>query len=154
MPDVFTPEQRSRIMRSVKTRDTEPELALRRALWALGVRGWRCHRQDLPGRPDIAFGPAKLAVFVDGAFWHGHPLKFNAGQSGEFWDNKVAQNIARDQRVVSKRAQLGWNVLRIWDFEVLRKPEDAARRVENQLRDLMHPSEAEDDTPNRPDTGR
>ncbi|MGI8731365.1 MAG: hypothetical protein ACR2LK_15525 [Solirubrobacteraceae bacterium] len=61
-------------MARVKGRDTGPEVTLRRALYAAGVRGWRCHRKSLPGRPDVAFGPARLAVFVDGAFWHGHPL--------------------------------------------------------------------------------
>lgn len=133
MPDVFSPQERSRIMSRIKARDTKPELALRRALWALGVRGWRCQRRDLPGRPDIAFGPAKLAVFVDGAFWHGHPSKYRAGQSGEFWDRKIAQNEARDRRADADLAALGWSVIRLWDFEVTRDPVEAARRVRRNL---------------------
>lgn len=136
MPDMFSQEERSRIMSRVKARDTKPELALRRALWALGVRGWRCHRQDLPGRPDIVFGPAKLAVFVDGAFWHGHPSKYKAGQSGEFWDRKIAENVARDTRVNAELTALGWTVLRLWDFDVLRDAKEAASRVKDSLRDL------------------
>ncbi len=136
MSDIFTPTERSRVMSRVKNRDTEPELALRRALWALGVRGWRCHRQDLPGTPDIAFGARKLAVFVDGAFWHGHPSKYKAGQSGEFWDRKIARNIGRDREVDRELARRGWTVLRIWDFAIREDAVGAARRVESLLRDL------------------
>ncbi len=143
MPDVFSKEERSRIMGRIKGRDTKPELALRRALWALGVRGWRCHRRDLPGRPDVAFGPAKLAVFVDGAFWHGHPSKYKAGQSGEFWDCKIAENVARDSRANAELTAIGWAVIRLWDFEVLEDPREAANRVKDGLRDLGYPRHRE-----------
>lgn len=135
MPDVFSQIERSRIMGRIKRRDTKPELILRRALWALGVRGWRCDRGDLPGRPDVAFGPAKVAVFVDGAFWHGHPSKYKTGQSGEFWDRKITENVARDRRTELELAELGWAVIRLWDFEVLRDPVEVASRVEQCLRD-------------------
>ena len=124
MSDVFTPEQRSRVMASIAGRDTGPEVALRKALWAEGVRGWRCHRADLPGKPDVAFGRGKLAVFVDGAFWHGHPSKFQKGKSGDFWDAKIARNIERDTTVNRLLADAGWTVVRIWDFEI---SDDAAR---------------------------
>lgn len=120
-------------MSRVKNRDTKPELALRRALWAIGLRGWRCHRRDLPGRPDIAFGPAKLAVFVDGAFWHGHPSKYKPGRSGEFWDRKIAGNVVRDDRANAELAAIGWNVIRLWDFEVMEDPVGAASRVKEGL---------------------
>jgi DNA mismatch endonuclease (patch repair protein) len=133
MPDVFNPEERSRIMARIKNRDTAPEISLRRAMWALGIRGWRCHRKDLPGRPDIAFGPARLAVFVDGAFWHGHPSKYKAGQSGEFWDRKIAENTARDRRADSALEELGWTTLRLWDFEVTADPLAAADTVRARL---------------------
>ena len=123
-------------MGRIKTRDTKPELALRHALWELGVRGWRCHRRDLPGRPDIAFGPARLAVFVDGAFWHGHPSKYKAGQSGEFWDRKISENVARDRRTNTELAAIGWAVIRLWDYEVLADPLGGANRVKERLREL------------------
>ncbi len=103
-------------MARVRTRNTQPEVALRRALHAAGVRGWRLHR-PLPGKPDLVFNRARLAVFVDGAFWHGHP-DYYRGQSGEFWDKKISGNRARDQRVDSELAALGWTVVRIWDFEI------------------------------------
>lgn len=116
-------------MARVKGRDTGPELALRRALWQLGVRGWRCHRHGLPGKPDLAFGRARLAVFVDGGFWHGHPRKWWPGRSGDYWDAKIARNIDRDRRVDAELAAAGWRVLRLWDFDVVRDPKAAAETV-------------------------
>lgn len=129
MPDTYPPETRSRVMAAVKGQDTGPELALRRALYAAGVRGWRCHRRDLPGRPDVAFGRNRLAVFVDGAFWHGRPDRYWQGRSGPYWDAKIARNQARDRRVDEELTVLGWRVLRLWDDDVDADPDAAARRV-------------------------
>ncbi len=127
-------------MARVRTRNTAPEIALRRALYAAGLRGWRLHR-PLPGRPDLAFGRARLCVFVDGAFWHGHP-NYYSGQSGEFWDRKIERNRQRDKRVNEELSKLGWRVLRLWDFEVERDPADCVRRVLEELRIGQEPSEA------------
>ncbi len=132
MPDTYSAETRSRVMASVKGRDTGPEMTLRRALYRAGVRGWRCHR-SLPGKPDLAFGRAQLAVFVDGGFWHGHPSKYWPGRSGAYWDAKIARNQARDRRVDAELAGLGWRSLRLWDFEVERDPDNAAERVREAL---------------------
>ncbi len=71
---------------------------------------------------------------MDGAFWHGHPSKFKAGQSGEFWDRKIAQNVARDQRVDTELSEEGWTVVRVWDFDVLDDPIAAATFIEDHLR--------------------
>ncbi|MGZ4215231.1 MAG: very short patch repair endonuclease, partial [Solirubrobacteraceae bacterium] len=98
-----------------------------------GVRGWRCNRRDLPGTPDLAFSRGKLAIFVDGAFWHGHPSKFRPGRSGAFWDEKIARNQARDREVEEELTALGWRVLRVWDFEVLKDPVAAVARVKALL---------------------
>lgn len=106
-------------MRRIKTRNTAPELALRQALWAAGIRGWRLHRNDLPGKPDLAWIGRRVAVFVDGAFWHGHPNHY-WGQSGPFWDAKIARNRERDERVTAELVAAGWLVIRLWDFEVRR----------------------------------
>jgi DNA mismatch endonuclease (patch repair protein) len=133
MPDTYSPAVRSRVMARVRGRDTSPEVALRRALYAAGVRGWRCHRADLPGKPDLAFGRAKLAVFVDGAWWHGHPSRYWKGRSGAYWDAKIASNKARDERVNRELAERGWRVLRLWDFEVENDPQGAARKVTEAL---------------------
>ncbi len=124
-------------MRRVKGKDTTPEIALRKALWAQGIRGWRLHRRDLPGTPDLAFGGSvRLAVFVNGAFWHGHPEKYWPGRSGEYWDKKIARNVERDGEVNASLAELGWTVLRLWDFDVLGNPSVAADRVATELKRL------------------
>ena len=132
MPDSLTAEQRSRLMRRVRTRDTAPELALRHALWAIGVRGWRLHAKDVPGRPDLVFRRVRVAVFVDGAFWHGHPDHYR-GQSGPFWDAKIERNRARDESVGEALAAAGWKVVRLWDFEVAKDPLGCAERVKLAL---------------------
>ncbi len=129
MADTYAPSIRSRVMAQVKSRDTAPELALRKALFALGVRGWRCHRKSLPGKPDLAFGKAQLAVFVDGGFWHGHPSKYWKGRSGPYWDAKIERNRERDARVSGELAAAGWRVLRLWDFEIEQDAKAAASRV-------------------------
>src|SRR5690554_229053 len=106
------------MMASIGKVNTAPEVKLRRALWAAGFRGYRLHRRDLPGTPDLAWIGKKIAVFVDGAFWHGHPSAFTPGKSGQFWDEKIRQNIARDERVDAELLESGWTVIRLWDFEV------------------------------------
>lgn len=116
-------------MAAVNSTDTGPEVLLRKTLYASGVRGWRLHRRDLPGKPDLAFGPARLAVFVDGGFWHGHPSKYWEGRSGEYWDKKIVRNKARDSEVNEQLSALGWKVLRLWDFEIENDPKSAADRV-------------------------
>lgn len=120
-------------MARVKGRDTGPELALRKALYAAGVRGWRCHRKNLPGRPDLAFGRARLAIFVDGGFWHGHPSKYWPGRSGVYWDEKIARNQRRDRRTDEELLAMGWDSLRLWDFEIERDPAVAAAAVTTAL---------------------
>jgi DNA mismatch endonuclease, patch repair protein len=87
----------------------------------------------LPGRPDLAFSRAKLAIFVDGAFWHGHPSKFVSGKSGPFWDEKISRNQARDRAVNQELASCGWRVLRLWDFEINRDLGATTARVIDEL---------------------
>lgn len=105
-------------MARIRSKDTKPELALRGALFAAGVRGWRCHSKSVPGKPDVAFGRWKVAVFVDGRFWHGHPDFFTFGKSGSYWDAKIARTQERDRAADKALEALGWTVLRFWDFEV------------------------------------
>jgi DNA mismatch endonuclease, patch repair protein len=93
-------------------------LTLRRALHAAGLRGWRCHNRQLPGKPDIAFTRWRVAVFVDGRFWHGHPDYFTFGKSGAYWDAKIARTQERDRLANEALSAAGWTVLRYWDFEV------------------------------------
>jgi DNA mismatch endonuclease (patch repair protein) len=118
MPDSVSPEVRSRIMRQVRAKDTRPELALRRALWGAGVRGWRCHVQSIVGTPDLAWSGRRVAVFVDSAWWHGHPSRWTPGRLPAKWDAKISRNKARDEEVNRVLAAQGWTVLRFWDFEL------------------------------------
>jgi DNA mismatch endonuclease (patch repair protein) len=104
-------------MARVKGRNTQPELALRKALWAAGLR-YRLHRK-LPGTPDLAFVSAKVAVFVDGCFWHGCPQHYSfPATRPEFWAAKLDRNVARDARVDAELTALGWNALRLWEHDI------------------------------------
>ena len=128
VPDHLSREGRSRNMAAIRSKNTKPELALRRALHARGVRGWRCHVRNLPGKPDLAFTRWKVAVFVDGAFWHGHPDHFTFGRGG-YWDQKIARTQNRDQLADQALDAAGWTVLRFWDFEVNSNAAACAERV-------------------------
>lgn len=105
-------------MARIRSKDTKPELAVRRGLYAAGARGWRCHPKAVPGRPDVAFTRRKIAVFVDGRFWHGHPDYFTPGKSGDYWDAKIARTQERDRIANQALVDQGWKVLRFWDFEI------------------------------------
>lgn len=117
-------------MSRIRGRDTKPEVALRRALHALGLR-YRLHAQ-LPGRPDILFVSARLAVFVDGAFWHGRDLRGLATQlhvRRKFWLEKIRENVRRDGRNDAALQARGFRVMRFWDDAVLDGPDRCAREV-------------------------
>ena len=120
-------------MASIRGGDTRPELLLRRALWREGVRGWRCHWRGPGGRIDVAFVRWRVAVFVDGSFWHGHPSKWTPGHWDGYWDEKIKRNIARDHRHEAALAEAGWNVVRVWDFEVEQDSAFVASRVVRAL---------------------
>jgi DNA mismatch endonuclease, patch repair protein len=121
-------------MTSVKRRDTAPEIGLRKGLYAAGVRGWRCDFKKAPGRPDLAWPGRRVAVFVDGAFWHGHPSRHKPGRSGEYWDKKIAANVERDRRVDRDLRDAGWVVVRVWDFEVQKNLDAVVSRVVRLLK--------------------
>lgn len=125
---------RKRIMSSIRSSNTRPELALRSALWKAGVRGWRCHLRDLPGRPDLAFTRWRVAIHVDGVWWHGRPDYFEPGSRGPYWDKKIGMNRRRDRRVDRQLRALGWRSIRIWDVDVLKNPEKSVKRVIVALR--------------------
>lgn len=134
VPDNLTKEQRSRAMARIKRRDTKPELLLRRALWSAGWRGYRVDDRRLPGRPDIAWTRHRVAVFIDGAFWHGHPSAYTPGQHGIYWDEKVARNCERDRLANAALTAMGWKVLRFWDFDVRKELAACLAEVARTLR--------------------
>ena len=120
-------------MGRVRQRDTAPELALRRELWRRGFR-YRLHPK-LPGHPDIAFSGPKLAVFVDGCFWHGCPLHGTMPKRNkEFWASKIARNIERDAEIDDKIAALGWQVVHVWEHEIKEDVGEVSSRIENRVR--------------------
>jgi len=123
-------------MARVKNKNTAPEMLLRKSLHAAGVRGWRCHKKDVPGTPDIVFTRWKLAVFVDGAFWHGHPSHYRPGRSGAFWDHKIEKNRQRDEEVNRLLSRLGYAVIRVWDFEIEKDPARVVRQISERLCEL------------------
>jgi DNA mismatch endonuclease (patch repair protein) len=122
-------------MAAVKGKNTTPELALRRALHAAGIRGWRIHYRRAAGTPDLAWPRLAVAVFIDGAFWHGHPSRHRPGRSGAYWDAKIARNVERDRQVDAALEEAGWRVVRVWDFEVHRDPSEVVVRVKSALRE-------------------
>jgi DNA mismatch endonuclease (patch repair protein) len=116
-------------MSSIRGSETRPELLLRRSLWSAGLRGWRCHFRGPGGRIDIAFTRWRLAVFVDGSFWHGHPSKWQPGRWQGYWDEKIKRNLARDAAQDDALRAAGWEVFRAWDFEVEHDPRGVASRI-------------------------
>nr|WP_320178941.1 very short patch repair endonuclease [Roseovarius pacificus] len=106
-------------MQAVKTKNTGPEMIVRRLLHKHGYR-YRLHRKDLPGRPDIVFSGKRKAIFVHGCFWHGHGCsKGRLPKSKlEYWKPKIERNKARDDRNVADLKDAGWQVLVIWQCEI------------------------------------
>jgi DNA mismatch endonuclease (patch repair protein) len=125
-------------MASIRGSDTKPELALRSALWRLGARGFRCHWQGPGGRIDIAFVGRKIAIFVDGSFWHGHPSKWQPERWQGYWDAKIKRNMARDDAQTRALTDVGWDVFRFWDFEVEQDATALARKVSKMLNSARH----------------
>lgn len=132
MTDKLSPERRSKNMAAIKGKDTKPELIVRSLVHSLGYR-YRLHRRDLPGKPDLVFGPRRKVMFVHGCFWHGcersgcsdaRRPKSNTG----YWNPKIEGNKARDQRHQLVLETMGWQVLVIWDCETKNLP-DLERRV-------------------------
>jgi DNA mismatch endonuclease, patch repair protein len=119
MVDRLSPQDRSRNMARIRGRDTGPEIRVRRALHAAGLR-FRLHCRDLPGKPDIVLPRWRTAVFVHGCFWHRHPGCPNASVPKTrvaFWDAKFAATVSRDARNIGSLRAMGWNVIIIWECE-------------------------------------
>jgi len=115
-----TPELRSRIMRAVKATDTSPEMTVRRLVHAMGYR-YRLHREGLPGKPDLVFPRLRKVIFVHGCFWHGHNCPRGARmpvRNKQYWEAKIARNVARDKRELRRLRSLGWKCLVIWECQI------------------------------------
>lgn len=119
MADWLTPEQRRRAMQAVKSKDTKPEMTVRRLVHRMGYR-YRLHRKGLPGRPDLVFGPRKKIIFVHGCFWHAHNCKYGRMPTSneDYWHPKLKRNQERDAENRAELKALGWNVLTLWECEI------------------------------------
>lgn len=136
MTDVFDKKKRSEIMSSVKSKDTKPEIIVRKLLHSMGYR-FRLHREDLPGTPDIVLPKYKKVIFVHGCFWHGHegcPRAKLPKTNTRVWREKIKKNIDRDQRNICELKSLGWTPLIIWGCEVhKRNLEEIKEKITNFL---------------------
>jgi DNA mismatch endonuclease, patch repair protein len=109
--------ERSAIMRAVKSRDTKPELFVRRLLWSIAP-GYRLYRVDLPGKPDVVYGRRRLVIFVHGCFWHGHDCARGARAprtNAAYWSAKIARNRARDESNLKTLAAQGWRTIVVYE---------------------------------------
>lgn len=132
--DRLSPRRRSANMRAIRSTDTAPELMLRRNLWGRGLR-YRLRQRIAGARPDLAFCDARVAVFVDGCFWHGCPVHYRppVGNAG-YWSAKIDGNCARDRRNDTALAADGWAVLRLWECDVRADPSAAGDEVARAVR--------------------
>jgi DNA mismatch endonuclease (patch repair protein) len=129
-----TSESRRRIMRAIKSRDTAPELFVRRLAHRMGYR-FRLHRKDLPGTPDLVFPGMRKAIFVHGCFWHSHDCGEGARvpkQNRSYWKKKLARNTERDEAAHEALTALGWKVTVFWECELRNR-----ERIERQLRNFL-----------------
>ena len=133
MNDVFSSQDRSRVMRAVKSKNTTPEMRVRRALHARGLR-FRLHRKDLPGAPDIVLAKWRICLFVNGCFWHGHDCARGSRTpktNTDYWVAKINRNIARDKRNTDTLKHAGWRVEVIWECET--KPDKALENAISRI---------------------
>ena len=136
MSDTMTPEQRHKIMSQVHSKNTTPERAVRHALWLRGYR-YRLNDRRLPGSPDLVLPKYRAVIFINGCFWHGHRVctKYTVPKTNEqFWREKVARNIARDELNAQRLDTLAWTVITVWECELSKKNLDATiTRIEVDL---------------------
>lgn len=133
--DVLTPEQRRKNMQAIKGKDTKIEIMLRQKLWEKGYR-YRKNYKNLPGRPDIVFLKLKIAIFCDSEFWHGYnweDKKKRLGTNREFWIKKIETNMERDKKVNEKLISDGWIVLRFWETEIKKNPDNCIKIIEEAI---------------------
>lgn len=130
MADTLSPEERSERMSRIRSRDTKPEVSLRKALHKLGLR-FRLHASGLPGKPDIIFRKQRIAIFVHGCFWHRHEgckVATTPKSNTEYWIEKFDRNVARDAATATRLREAGWHVVVTWECD-LSSPEKAASKA-------------------------
>lgn len=133
--DTVSRETRSRIMSSISSsRNRSTELRLRAHLIKSAISGWKLRPTQIQGKPDFVFPKARLAVFVDGCFWHSCPSCGRPPHSNlEYWDEKLMRNKQRDKMISKQLRRDGWRVLRVWEHSVLERPELLVARIRQML---------------------
>ena len=122
---------RRRGVAAVRSKNTKPEMAIRRMLHAAGYR-YRLHRSDLPGTPDLVFPSRKKVIFVNGCFWHGHSCEKGSRQpksNADYWIPKIARNVERDAENLAELNALGWQAMTVWECELRESPEELRGRI-------------------------
>lgn len=134
MADIWSKEKRSEVMAAIRSSGNQStELRMATLFRSSGVRGWRRH-QPMHGTPDFLFRKQRLAVFVDGCFWHGCPKCFRPPASRtQYWVSKIESNKRRDRRVARKLRAEGWSVIRVWECDLRANPEGVVVRVRRKL---------------------
>lgn len=134
MPDVFTKAKRSQVMSRIRGRgNKDTELALMKLLRRHHITGWR-RNQNVFGKPDFVFPVSRVAIFVDGCFWHGCPKHCNTPSNNRgFWERKLTANKARDRRVNRELRTVGWRVVRIWEHDLAKRGESCIARIRSAL---------------------
>lgn len=134
MADIVDKATRSRMMAGIRGKDTRPELAVRKALFGMGLR-YRLHARKLPGKPDLVFPKYRTVLFVHGCFWHGHSCKYFQWPKSnkEFWRDKIASNQARFESQLHQLELAGWRVLVAYECEISRAPAEQAHARLRQL---------------------
>lgn len=135
MVDNLSKEARSENMRQIRSKNSKPELAVRSVLHQMGFR-FRIHRRDLPGSPDIVMSKYKVAIFVNGCFWHGHNncKKATIPKTNiSFWQKKIEMNKKRDEKVQCDLNEIGWKISTIWECEIILYKENLAQLLSRKL---------------------
>ncbi len=134
MADNLTPEQRRYCMSRIKGKDTGLEVRVRSELHRRGLR-FRKHVKDLPGKPDVVFTRAKVAVFIDGDFWHGYRFPSWEHKVSDFWKKKISKNRERDAKSHRMLREMGWKVVRLWQHEIEKDFEASINQVVSTVRE-------------------
>ncbi len=139
--DVLNKEQRHKAMSHIKSKDTRIELALRKELWSKGYR-YRKNYKALPGTPDIVLTKYKIVIFCDGELFHGNNWevlrpKLLKGNNPEYWVKKIERNMGRDRENDKKLLFMGWTVIRFWGNDILKKPEQCVKVIEEVIFDHL-----------------
>lgn len=132
-------EKVSKVMSANKGKNTKPELALRQYLWQKNLKGYRVNYNKIPGRPDIAFVSKKVAIFVNGCFWHRCPkCNYDLPKNNtEFWRNKFEANIIRDSAKIKQLEKNGWSVVVVWECDIKANLNGTYLSIKNKL-DIKH----------------